>query len=81
MVDGRLGHVGLVDGVVDLGSVECVASELAEDRVLDVSPDPAATCTLVPALFYLAKSSLDDDFGASSGGEPRSLTDPTLPCP
>ena len=41
VIRGKLKLVRMVDGAVDLGPVECVAGDLAWNRVTDSSPDPS----------------------------------------
>ena len=81
VVRGRVGRLRTLGGKVDLGPVDCVASEWTLDRVLDVSAVAESTCAWGTAVFYLARPSSSDDFGAGSGGEPRSAMQPQPPCP
>jgi hypothetical protein len=81
VISGSLESLQFSGGSVDLGEVQCVAPDLALDRVTTWSPQPRRACDIQPLRFFLARNAGDFDFGTAAAGEPREVMTPDPPCP
>jgi hypothetical protein len=76
---GTVEQLQFAEGSVDLGQVNCVADDIAWDRVTDLSTDRDPACNAEVAVYYLSKYSTDASYGTASSGEPRNTMDPVCP--
>ena len=73
-------RLGLAGRSVDLGDVACVSASLPLDRLTDFVEAGDPVCG-DGSVFWLVAPSGAGDFGTSSGGNPRDVSNPDPACP
>ena len=79
LIQGSTANLGLSGGSIDLGDISCVQQGLLFDRVDDTALDGNPACN-PGSVFWLARPAGNGDFGSSSDGSPRDVSNPNPIC-